>query len=64
MANFTSNTYQMKRKISSFSNKISRNLSKHLAKRTPKDALIAYLVQAQKNGVPIKLSSISMTVMS
>ncbi len=28
MANFTSNTYQMKREIFSFSNKISRNLSK------------------------------------
>lgn len=28
MANFTSNTYQMKREILSFSNKISRNLSK------------------------------------
>lgn len=91
MANFTSNTYQMKREILSFSNKISRNLSKperkfmadmnygmlasgsclltdivdqlhepskkinivdrlskHLAKGTPKDALMAYLVQAKK----------------
>ncbi|MCM1102891.1 MAG: hypothetical protein NC409_02195, partial [Clostridium sp.] len=28
MANFTSNTYQMKREILSFSNKISRKLSK------------------------------------
>ena len=28
MANFTSNTYQMKREILNFSNKISRNLSK------------------------------------
>ncbi len=28
MVNFTSNTYQMKREIFSFSNKISRNLSK------------------------------------
>ena len=28
MANFTSNTYQMKRKILNFSNKISKNLSK------------------------------------
>lgn len=28
MVNFTSNTYQMKREILSFSNKISRNLSK------------------------------------
>ena len=28
MVNFTSNTYQMKREILSFSNKISRNLPK------------------------------------
>ena len=44
MVNFTSNTYQMKREILSFSNKISRNL----AKGTPKAALKTYLTQVRK----------------
>lgn len=91
MVNFTSNTYQMKREILSFSNKISKKLpkperkfiadmnygilasrsclltdivdqlheparkinivdrlSRHLAKGTPKDALISYLTQVKK----------------
>ncbi len=34
MANFTSNTYQMKRKILTFTNKISKGLSKSERKFT------------------------------
>ncbi len=40
MANFTSNTYQMKRKILTFSNKISR----HLEKGAPASRKDIYLV--------------------
>ena len=62
MVNFTSNTYKMKREILTFSNKISKKLSKpskkinsvdrlskHLAKGIPQAALIAYLAQVKKN---------------
>lgn len=74
MVNSTSNIYQMKREILSFSNKISKKLpkserkfiadrlSRHLAKGTSKDVLKAYLAQV-KNGVLISRSSISMTAM-
>ena len=61
MVNFTSNTYKMKREILTFSNKISKKLSKpskkinsvdrlskHLAKGIPQAALIAYLAQVKK----------------
>ena len=58
MVNFTSNTYQMKREILSFSNKISRNLPERLTlltvfpgilqKEPPKEALKAYLAQVKK----------------
>lgn len=58
MVNFISNTYQMKREILSFSNKISRNLPERLTlltvfpgilqKEPPKEALKAYLAQVKK----------------
>lgn len=46
MANFTSNTYQMKRKILTFSNKISKSLSKPDRKFT---AEITYGMLASKS---------------
>ncbi len=44
MVNFTSNTYQVKRKILGFTNKIS----KHLDKGTPASAAASYLQQVKK----------------
>ena len=46
MSNFTTNTYQMKRKILSFTNKISRHLSKPEKKFT---ADITYGILASKS---------------
>ncbi|CUX33585.1 hypothetical protein [Clostridium sp. C105KSO13] len=60
MANYTSNTYTLKRKILTFTNKISR----HLDKGVPAKAAVSYL-HAIKKWVPAGLISVPLfTILS